>query len=110
MHALVLAHGTYTNPVRTTKNWLCTLHCKPLIVALCLMVWLSPMVRVMNWLGYLNGSVRSTGVFLSRAKSLAGGFDFLAYLFTEAPPDGTRMLAVLTRCYDTLGHIPSQLW
>ena len=55
---LVLVHTTYTNPVRTTTlARLNTALERPLIVPLLhLTIWLSPLVRVMNWLGYINGS------------------------------------------------------
>jgi pimeloyl-ACP methyl ester carboxylesterase len=60
---LVLAQTTYTNPVRTAAQArLYTLLQKPLLEPLChLMVWLAPLVWVLNWLSYLNGSLhRST--------------------------------------------------
>jgi pimeloyl-ACP methyl ester carboxylesterase len=112
VRALVLAHGTYTNPVRTTKSAaLYTALEKPLIVPLChLMVWLSPLVRVMNWLGYLNGSVhRSTERVSFSGQEARGQLDFLPRLFTKAAPDvvARGMLAMLR--YDatsTLANIP----
>jgi pimeloyl-ACP methyl ester carboxylesterase len=60
---LVLAQTTYTNPVRTAgQAWLYTPLQKPVLEPLChLMVWLAPVVWVLNWLSYLNGSAhRST--------------------------------------------------
>lgn len=55
---LALVHTTYTNPVRTTTlAVLNTALERPVIVPLLhLMIWLSPLVRVMNWSSYLNGS------------------------------------------------------
>lgn len=55
---LILVHTTYTNPVRTTTfAALCTALERPVIVPLLhLMIWLSPLVWVMNWLSYINGS------------------------------------------------------
>jgi pimeloyl-ACP methyl ester carboxylesterase len=55
---LVLVHTTYINPVRTTTfARLNTALERPVLVPLLyLMIWLSPLVRVMNWLSYLNGS------------------------------------------------------
>ena len=55
---LALVHTTYTNPVRTTTlAALNTALERPLIVPLLhLIIWLSPLVRVMNWSSYLNGS------------------------------------------------------
>jgi len=55
---LVLVHTTYTNPVRTTKlASLTTALERPVIVPLLhLTIWLSPLVWLMNWLSYLNGT------------------------------------------------------
>jgi hypothetical protein len=60
---IVLAHGTYTNPVKTTSRaGLYSALQKPVLEPLChLMIWLSPVVRVLNWMSYINGSAhRST--------------------------------------------------
>lgn len=60
---LVLAQTTYTNPVKTTSMAaLYTALQKPVLEPLChLMIWLSPVVWVLNWLSYWNGSAhRST--------------------------------------------------
>lgn len=55
---LVLTHTTPTNPVRTTKHAaLYTALERPVLVPLLhLTIWLSPLVWLMNWLSYLNGS------------------------------------------------------
>lgn len=55
---LVLVHTTYTNPVRTTKGAkLFTALERPVLVPLLyLTIWLSPLVWLMNWLSYLNGT------------------------------------------------------
>lgn len=55
---LVLVHTTYTNPVRTTKGAkLFTVLERPVLVPLLhLTIWLSPLVWLMNWLSYLNGT------------------------------------------------------
>ena len=55
---LVLIDTTYTNPLRTMA-WkkLATVLQKPLIEPLLhLQIWLSPLVWIMNWASYLNGS------------------------------------------------------
>ncbi len=60
---LVLTHTTYTNPVKTSSNaGLYTAIQKPVLEPLCyLMIGLAPLVYVMNWISYLNGSMhRST--------------------------------------------------
>ena len=55
---LVLAHTTPTNPIRTTSaSSLLTKIEKPVLVPLLyLTIALSPLVRAMSWLSYLNGS------------------------------------------------------
>lgn len=55
---LVLTHTTYTNPVKTAKyNEFFRAVQKPLLEPLLyLMIGLSPLMRLMNWLGYLNGT------------------------------------------------------
>jgi pimeloyl-ACP methyl ester carboxylesterase len=60
---LVLAQTTPTNPVKTTSMAaLYTALQKPVLEPLChLMVWLAPVVWLLNWMSYLNGSAhRST--------------------------------------------------
>jgi len=55
---MVLAHTTYTNPVRTTaKHQLYTALQKPVLEPLLhLTIWLSPVLWLLNILSYLNGS------------------------------------------------------
>lgn len=56
---LVLTHTTYTNPVRTTAGaaFLTAIE-KPVLVPLMwLTIALSPLVRLMTWLSYRNGSL-----------------------------------------------------
>ncbi len=60
---LALVHTTFTNPVETTEwSGLYKALQKPLLEPLCyLMIGLAPLVWVMNWMSYLNGSAhRST--------------------------------------------------
>ncbi|NTW01788.1 MAG: alpha/beta hydrolase [Oscillochloris sp.] len=56
---LALVHTTYINPVRTARfGRLFTALERPLIVPLLyLTIALAPLVLLMNWLGYLNGSL-----------------------------------------------------
>lgn len=111
VRGLVLAHGTYTNPVQTTsKASLYSALQKPLLEPLChLMVWLSPLVRVLNWLSYLNGSAhRSTERDSFSGHETSGQLDFLARYYCKAAPDvlGRGMLAMLRYdATDTLGRI-----
>jgi len=59
---LIQVHTTYTNPVKTTKgSTVYTALQKPLLEPLChLMIWLAPVVWVMNWMSYLNGSAHQS--------------------------------------------------
>lgn len=60
---LVLVHTTYTNPLKTASNaGFYTAIQKPVLEPLCyLMIWLAPLVWLMNWMSYRNGSLhRST--------------------------------------------------
>jgi pimeloyl-ACP methyl ester carboxylesterase len=87
---IVLAHGTYTNPVKTSsKPRLHTALQKPLLEPLChLMVWLSPAMRVLNWMSYLNGSVhRSTERDSFSGNETRGQLDFITRFYCKAPPD-----------------------
>jgi pimeloyl-ACP methyl ester carboxylesterase len=111
VRGLVLAHGTYTNPVRTTaRAGLYTALQKPILEPLChLMVWLSPLVRVLNWLSYLNGSAfRSTERDSFSGNETRGQLGFLTRYYCKAAPDvvGHGMLGMLRYdATDTLGHI-----
>jgi pimeloyl-ACP methyl ester carboxylesterase len=86
---LVLVHTTYTNPVRTTKGAsLYTALERPVIVPLMyLTIWLSPLVWLMNWLSYLNGTAH-----LSLKRSGFAGtetwdqVEFMARFQPHAPP------------------------
>jgi pimeloyl-ACP methyl ester carboxylesterase len=87
---LVLAHTTYTNPVRTTKNAaLYTALEKPLIIPLLyLTIALWPLVWLMNWLSYLNGSAhRSTHRESFAGTETRGQLDFTARFMPHAHPD-----------------------
>ena len=112
---LALVHTTYINPVRTTTlAALNTALERPLIVPLLhVMIWLSPLVRVLNWLSFLNGSSHLStklsgfagtetwqqvnfasryGLYLSPAVLARGMFGMLRY-------DATKTLATI--------HIPT---
>jgi pimeloyl-ACP methyl ester carboxylesterase len=58
VQGLVLTHTTFTNPVRTVKGApIYTALERPVIVPLLyLTIWLSPLVWLMNWMSYLNGT------------------------------------------------------
>ncbi|HEX8202932.1 MAG TPA: alpha/beta hydrolase, partial [Isosphaeraceae bacterium] len=107
---LVLAHTTYTNPVRTTKRApLFTALEKPVIVPLLhLTIWLSPLVWLMNWMSYLNGSAHgSTKKESFGGTETWGQVDFAARFMPHASP------AVLARgmfgmlAYDATAILPT---
>jgi pimeloyl-ACP methyl ester carboxylesterase len=107
---LVLAHTTYTNPVRTARRaTLYTALQKPLIEPLLhLTVWLSPLVWLMNCLSYLNGSAHRS----ARRQSFAGTqtrgqLDYLARFSVKLSPAvlAKGMLGMLR--YDATGVLGS---
>jgi len=86
---IVLAHGTYTNPVKTSsKPRLHSALQKPVLEPCChLMIWLSPLMWAMNWLSYLNGSAhRSTERDSFSGNESRDQLDFLTRLYCAAPP------------------------
>jgi pimeloyl-ACP methyl ester carboxylesterase len=100
---LVIAHSTYTNPVKTARHGglLAALQ-KPVLEPLChLMVWLSPVVWLSNLLDYLNGSAQR----LTERASFSGGesraqLDFLTrYLLQVSPAVVARGFLAMFR-YD----------
>ena len=87
---LVLVHTTYTNPVRTTKMAaLYTAIEKPVLVPLMyLTIALWPLVWLMNWMSYLNGSAhRSTHKPSFAGTETRGQLDFAARFMPHARPD-----------------------
>ena len=96
---LVLAHSTYTNPVRTTaaSGFYMAIQ-KPILEPLChLMVWLSPVFRALNWLSYLNGSAhRSTERSTFSGQESRQQLDFLTRYTPKVSPAviGRGMLAM----------------
>jgi pimeloyl-ACP methyl ester carboxylesterase len=89
VQGLVVAQSTYTNPVKTTK-WagLMTALQKPLLEPLChLMILLSPVFWIMNWLAYFNGSAhRSTERSSFSGRETRQQLDFLTWEFCKAKP------------------------
>lgn len=86
---LVLGQSTYTNPVKTTSGAaIYTALQKPVLEPLChLMVWLSPLYRVANWMSYWNGSAhRSTEKESFSGKETRGQLDFFTSYYLPAPP------------------------
>ncbi len=108
---LVLVHTSYTNPVRTTSMAaFYTAIEKPVIVPLLyLTIVLWPLVWVMNWMSYFNGSAyRSTKKSSFAGTESSGQVEFVARYMPHARPDvlARGMLGMLA--YDatqTLGTI-----
>jgi pimeloyl-ACP methyl ester carboxylesterase len=87
---LVLAHTSYTNPVRTAKGaaFYTALEKPVLIPLLYLMIALWPLVWVMNWLSYINGSAhRSTKKQSFGGTETRGQLDFCARFMPRGRPD-----------------------
>ena len=106
---LVLAHTSYTNPVRTTKMAsLYTAIEKPVIIPLLyLTIALWPLVWLMNWMSYLNGSAhRSTHKDSFAGAETRGQLDFCARFMPHARPDvlARGMLGMLG--YDAASTLP----
>ena len=87
---LVLAHTTYKNPVRTTHMAaLYTALERPLIIPMLhLTIALWPLVWLMNWMSYLNGSAhRSTHKGSFGGTETLGQLDFCTRFMAHARPD-----------------------
>jgi pimeloyl-ACP methyl ester carboxylesterase len=86
---MILVHTTPTNPVRTTQYaGVYTALQKPLIEPLLyLTIGLAPLVLLMNWLSYLNGSLqRSTARSSFAGNETRGQVDFVARFMLKAWP------------------------
>ncbi len=86
---MVLINTTYTNPLRTmSMATLKTALQKPLVEPLLhLTIWLSPLVRLMNWLSYWNGSAhRSSEKSGYSGNETRGQLDFLAAYTPRCAP------------------------
>ncbi len=97
---LVLVNTTYTNPVRTTSMaGLKTALQKPVFEPLLhLTIGLSPLVRVMNWMSYWNGSAHKSAESSGfSGKETRGQLDFVAKYTPAASPAVTArgMLGML---------------
>ena len=87
---LVLAHTSYTNPVRTTQMAaLYTALEKPLLIPLIyLTIALWPLAWLMNWMSYLNGSAhRSTHKSSFSGNETRGQLDFVTRYMPQDRPD-----------------------
>jgi pimeloyl-ACP methyl ester carboxylesterase len=75
VRGLALVDTSHTNPARTTtaSGFLRAIQKPVLEPLLHLTVWLAPLMWVMAWLGYLNGSSHLTGIFFGFAGSETRG-------------------------------------
>jgi pimeloyl-ACP methyl ester carboxylesterase len=106
---LVLVHTTYTNPVRTTQMaGLYTVLEKPVLIPLMyLTIGLWPLVWLMNWMSYFNGSAhRSTHKSSFSGNETRGQLDFAARFMPHGRPDvlARGMLAMIA--YDATDTLP----
>ena len=106
---LVLVHTTYTNPVRTTQMaGLYTALEKPVLIPLMhLTIGLWPLVWLMNWMSYLNGTAhRSTHKSSFSGHETRGQLDFAARFMPHGRPDvlARGMLGMIA--YDATETLP----
>jgi pimeloyl-ACP methyl ester carboxylesterase len=106
---LVLVHTTYTNPVRTTRMAaLYTAIEKPVLIPLMyLTIGLWPLVWLMNWMSYFNGSAhRSTHKSSFSGNETRGQLDFAARFMPRGRPDvlARGMLGMIA--YDATEALP----
>jgi pimeloyl-ACP methyl ester carboxylesterase len=101
---------TYTNPVRTTSfHGFFQAIQKPLLEPLLhLMIWLSPLVWLMNWLGYLNGSAHIFSALTGFAGSeTRGQLDFTTRLNPQASPAVLARKSLAMLRYDATLTLPA---
>lgn len=110
---IVLVHTTYTNPLKTMSwgSFYSALQ-KPLIEPLLhLTIWLSPLVRALNWLSYWNGSAhRSTARQSFAGTETREQLDFAARYTIEVSPAVLARGAFGMLKYDAqavLGKLPA---
>ena len=86
---LILVHTSYTNPVKTTSHApIVTAIQKPILEPLCyLMIGLAPLVWLMNWLSYLNGSIQQqTHSSAFAGHETRGQLEFVSWYQVKAWP------------------------
>jgi pimeloyl-ACP methyl ester carboxylesterase len=106
---IILAHTTYTNPVRTTQMAaLYTAIEKPVIIPLIyLTIALWPLAWHLNWMSYFNGSAhRSTHKSSFAGNETRGQLNFCSRFMPHARPDvlARGMLGMIA--YDATGALP----
>jgi len=86
---LILTHTTPTNPVLTTKgaSVLAAIQKPVLVPMMYLTIWLSPLVWLMNWMSFRNGSIHLMNKFSSFGGTESWQqIDFAASFQPIAPP------------------------
>jgi pimeloyl-ACP methyl ester carboxylesterase len=107
---LVLVNTTYTNPVLTTSfSGFCRAMQAPLLTPLLyLTIWMSPIVRLMNWLSYLNGSTHiQTALTGFTGHETRGQLDFTARYTPLCSPAVLARGALATFEYDETATLPA---
>jgi pimeloyl-ACP methyl ester carboxylesterase len=107
---LVLVNTTPTNPVRTTSfSGLCRVLQAPLLTPLLhLTIGLSPLVWLMNWLSYLNGSMHvQTAVSGFTGQESRGQLDFAARLTPSCSPAVLARGMLATFAFDETATLPT---
>lgn len=103
VRGLVLAHATYTNPVKTTAwpRFYTTIQ-KPILEPFChLTIWLAPLLRPLCVLSYLNGLAhRSLQPRLFTGRESGEVLDFLARYYVWDRPDVVARVALGMFHYD----------
>ncbi len=106
---LVLAHTTYTNPIRTAflAKFFTAIE-KPVIIPLLhLMIALWPVVWVMNWMSYINGSAHRMTRFTGfSGNETRGQLNFVTSFMPHARPDVVARGMFGMMDYDVTATLP----
>jgi pimeloyl-ACP methyl ester carboxylesterase len=107
---LILVNTTYTNPVLTTSfSRFCRAMQGPLLTPLLyLAIWLSPVMRLMNWLSYLNGSAHIQSALTGfTGHETRGQLDFTARYTPLYSPGVLARGALATFDFDETATLPT---
>jgi pimeloyl-ACP methyl ester carboxylesterase len=107
---LVLVNTTHTNPVRTTSfSGVCRVLQAPLLKPLLhLTIWLSPLVRLMSWLSYLNGWAHVQAALSGfTGHESRGHLDFAAQFTPRCSPAVLARGMLATFAYDETATLPT---
>jgi pimeloyl-ACP methyl ester carboxylesterase len=99
----VLLNTTYTNPTLTTSfSRICRAAQRPLLTPLLyLTIWLSPIVRLMTWLSYLNGSAHIQAALTGfTGHETRGQLEFTTRYTPQCSPAVLARGALATFAYD----------